>query len=160
MISKLWQTRQFLVRCFVELSVFASMDLALATDDRRSFTPPSRRMPSHQHAREHRDRARSSGPSPSRFATSASKAHGWTKPRDRWQSQALMEAKAGHGRTIELSGGIKDRRFQSPGWEKVRVSVAHSSHIEVHYFRNRLTGQKADFKFKDQRRAGITASNP
>jgi hypothetical protein len=66
----------------------------------------------------------------------------------------LESAKRGAGTVIIPNLG--DSRFL--GWEKVELIVKSDSGAEsvVHYVRNPLTGETADFKFTKHARAGTS----
>ena len=133
------------------LMTMAAVTLSSADVSRAVERNPVRRVEHRRvdpRARESRGPMRSSTLTPSKRSRSATKDRGWTEPRSTRQRQALKEAHAGHGTPISLRGGIKDPRFQEPGWQKMGHKVAGEPHVQVHYMRNVLTGKKADFKFK------------
>jgi hypothetical protein len=72
----------------------------------------------------------------------------WTDAQTLDEQIAMEQAKASAGQRI-MSGPFDDARYSSPGWEKFEyITYARDGNkIQVHYMRNALTKETAQFKF-------------
>jgi hypothetical protein len=72
-----------------------------------------------------------------------------TDPKNLVEQLALKEAKSGQGKKI-MQGKINDPKYQN-GWQK--ISHTHKlpdgmGYVEIHYWKNMITGEMKGFKFK------------
>lgn len=63
---------------------------------------------------------------------------------------AMMEAQSGRGKPFEMKKPIGDPKYQAPGWGKIQheYQLSNKEKINIHYMKNRLTGEVDQFKFK------------